>query len=203
MASGDFGYRFKRYVPFSWQLISLCRGDNPDLPSPPFATADLDRPRGKHQASRPTKTAASKLFLGIRHAQGQFVQLANPRVTKSSRRRWTGLVVALSVTFTVCDAQQVGFSPSYRFLSITQDLAFFQMKRTDQKSPQAMEPWRVINQLSSNRALAVGGSRHFESLKPCRYALLIPTSETTPFCLRLNSCESPRAPPPMDPPTFC
>jgi len=131
------------------------------------------------------------------------VHLAIPRVTKIGRRRWTGLVVALSVTLTVCDAQQVGLSSSYRFLLLTQDLASFQTKRAEQKAPQAMSPWQIFNESSANRGQTAGGTRYLDGIQTFQYALAPLASERNPFCLRLNSCESPRAPPPMDPPTFC
>ena len=132
------------------------------------------------------------------------MHLADPRVTKSRRRRWTGLVVALSVTLTVCDAQQVGLSPSYRFLFMNQDLASFQMKRTEQKAPQAMGPWVAYIEAAASRGPATGFSRYLHRNEAFQYALSPLSGTSDPyFCLRLNSCESPRAPPPMDPPTFC
>ena len=160
---------------------------------------------GRRQCCHPngTRASPSKLLLGIRHAEGQFVHLANPRVTRSYRRRWTGLVVALSVTLTVCDAQQVGLSPSYRFLLISPDLAAFQNKRPEQKAPQAMGTWRIFNQTLSSRGPASGASRYLDGTKAFQYALAPLTCLSSPFCLRVNSCESPRAPPRMDPPTFC
>ena len=94
------------------------------------------------------------MLLGIRHAEGQFVHLANPRLTKISRRRWTGLVAALSVTLTVCDAQQVGLSPSYRFLLFTQNLASFQIQPTEQKAPQALDVWRAYSETLTTRSQA-------------------------------------------------
>ena len=143
------------------------------------------------------------MLLGIRHAEGLFVHLANPRVTKSCRRRWTGLVVALSVSLTVCDAQQVGLSPSYRFLLITQNLASFQIQRTEQKAPQAMGCWRVFTETLSSRGQNFGLSRDLDGLTAFQYVLAPLVRPRSPFCLRVNSCESPRAPPRMDPPTFC
>jgi len=132
------------------------------------------------------------------------VHLANHRVTKNCRRRWTGLVVALSVTLTVCNAQQVGLSPSYRFLFMNQDLASFQMKRTEQKAPQAMGPWVAYSETASSRGPATGFSRYLHGNEAFQYALHpLAGCPDSYFCLRLNSCESPRAPPPMDPPTFC
>jgi len=111
--------------------------------------------------------------------------------------------VALSVTLTVCDAQQVGLSTSYRFLLTTQAVASFQSKRAEQKAPQAMSPWLIFNETQSSRGQASSGSRYLDGTKAFQYVLAPFTSHTSPFCLRLNSCESPRAPPRMDPPTFC
>ena len=142
-------------------------------------------------------------MLGIRHAKGVSVHLAHPRVSKSCRRRWTGLVVALSVTLTVCDAQQVGLSPSYSFLLISQDLTPFQMKRTEQKAPQDLSAWQAFDPSVSSRPQVSGAARYLNNTKAFQYALAPVACLRDPFSLRINSCESPRAPPPMDPPTSC
>ncbi len=66
-----------------------------------------------------------------------------------------------------------------------------------------MEPWRVINENSSNRSLAGGLSRYLDGAKTFQYALAPEPSLGNPLCVRVNSCESPRAPPLMDPPILC
>jgi len=135
--------------------------------------------------------------LGIRRAEGLFVHLAHLRVTSGNRRRWTGLVVALTVTFTACDAQQIGLSSSCGLLSLNR-LPFFQTKRPEQKAPQALSPVQILNE-----ALAIRGpfpsSRQLKITKKFQYILAPLTCWSAAFCLRLNSCESPRAPPLMDP----
>jgi len=111
--------------------------------------------------------------------------------------------VALAVTLTVCDAQQVGLSPSYRFLLLSPDLASFQMKRVEQKAPKDLFIYRASDESLASRSQLSGGSRELCSPKVFRYALAPTADLHTPFCQRVNSCESPRAPPLMDPPILC
>jgi hypothetical protein len=111
--------------------------------------------------------------------------------------------VALTVTFTVCDAQQIGLSPSMESLLITGNRLAFQIKRPDQKAPQDLGPTRLVNEAYASRGQISGGSRHLDGAQAFQYMLAAPISWASPFCQRLNSCESPRAPPLMDPPTFC
>jgi len=144
-----------------------------------------------------------KNLLGIRHALRQFVQLANPRVTKYLQRRWTGFVVALTVSFTVCDAQQIGLSPSGDLLLTTTLRPAFQMKRPEQKAPQDLGPLPLYNQAFASRVQLNGTTVHPGGLNEFQYALVSAMRWESHFCLRLNSCESPRAPPLMDPPTLC
>jgi hypothetical protein len=112
--------------------------------------------------------------------------------------------VAFTVTFTVCDAQQIGLSPSGDLLLTTQRLVSFQIKRPVQKTPSDLGPLRISNGgLVGGRSQLSGSSRQLDDSKGIQYSLMAPVCWAKPFFLRLNSCESPRAPPPMDPPTFC
>ena len=117
-------------------------------------------------------------------------------------RRWTGLVVALTVTFTVCDAQQTGLSTSYGASSCGKRL-LFQTKRPEQKAPQALSPVQIFNETLAIRGSSSGSSRVLGNSRDFQYALPSMDCWSGSFCLRLNSCESPRAPPLMDPPIFC
>ncbi len=95
-------------------------------------------------ASCENKATIAKIFLGIRHAKGLSVHLANPRVTKERMRRWTGFAVALTVTFAVCDAQQIGLSPSDGSLLSLKTLTSLRMVRPEQKAPPVIAPLRFI-----------------------------------------------------------
>lgn len=110
--------------------------------------------------------------------------------------------MALSVTFTVCDAQQIGFSSSGVFMSTTQRLAFQQFKRPAQKTPSDLGPLRISDQGLAGRSPLFGSSRDLNGTNCFQYNLVLPICWAEPFSLRPNSCESPRAPPLMDPPTF-
>jgi hypothetical protein len=141
--------------------------------------------------------------LGIRRAKALSVHLANLRVTTERRRRWTGLAVALTVTFTACDAQQIGLSPSDGFLSPNKNLASLRMMRPEQKAPPVLAPLRVFNQAFASRKQVSGTPRSFDESKCFRYALLSPACRLNTLCSQPNSGESTRGPPRMDPPIFC
>jgi hypothetical protein len=113
------------------------------------------------------------------------------------------LAVALTVTFTVCDAQQIGLSPSGDLLLMTLRPVSFQTNRPVQKTPSDLGPLRLSNEGLASRSQFAGSSRNPNDSKGFQYSLVVPICWAKPFFLRLNSCESPRAPPPMDPPTFC
>jgi hypothetical protein len=119
-------------------------------------------------------------------------------------RKWTGLFVALTVTFAVCDAQQIGLSPSCGLLSSMKagfTRLVFQMERPEQKAPQGVEMVRVSTPTFAARSQMDATPTGFEFTDfPC--SPLRPASGLDLHGLRLNSCESTRAPP-MDPPTFC
>ncbi len=140
--------------------------------------------------------------LGIIDAEGLIVYLANLRVSRNRRRRWTRIVMALTVTFTVCDAQQIGLSSSYGYLSLKNVIAF-QTKRPEQKAPLALNPLRLGNEALALKLPLSASTRLSDDLKAFQYALPLADGCAADFCLRLNSCESPRAPPLMDPPTLC
>jgi len=153
---------------------------------------------------RDTKKATyTQKSLGIRRAKALSVHLANPRAIKDRRRKWTGLAVALTVTFTVCDAQQIGLSPADGFLLPSNYLASSRMMRPEQKAPAVLAPLLISNQAYASRKQAPGAPRSFGDTKCFRYALITPACWLSALCLRFNSCESPRAPPRMDPPVFC
>jgi hypothetical protein len=110
--------------------------------------------------------------------------------------------VALSVTFTVCDAQQIGLSPSDGSSSFRANFASYQTKRPEQKAPQVILGPMLVSDESATTRLAgsprLGGANNY-----FQYGLAPANRWPASFCLRLNSCESPRAPPLMDPPISC
>jgi hypothetical protein len=152
---------------------------------------------------RPIRPIQPKKNLGIRRAKALSVHLANPRVTNERRRRWTGLAVALTVTFTVCDAQQTGLSPSDDFLLPIKNLASSRMMRPEQKAPPILAPLRISNQAFASRKQASGPARSFDESKCFRYALIAPACWLNTLCPQPNSGESTRGPPRRGPPLFC
>ena len=112
--------------------------------------------------------------------------------------------MALAVIITLGDAKRISLSPSFalRLLPLS-NLAAFQIKRGEQKAPQDLGPVRFSYDALSIRSLFSSGSRFINGSKGFQYVLVPVACWPNPFCLRLNSCESPRAPPLMDPPSFC
>ena len=143
-----------------------------------------------------------EFFLGIGDAKALSVHLANPRVTKERRRRWTGLAVALIVACTVCDAQQIGLSSSDGLLLRTQNLVSGRVTPTEQKAPPVLAPSRVSDQALAARLLFSGASRPFASQLCFRYALRSVSCALNTLSPQPNSGESTRGPP-RETPTFC
>jgi hypothetical protein len=131
------------------------------------------------------------------------VHLANPRVTKERMRRWTGFAVALTVTIAVCDAQQIGLSPSDGSLLSLKTLTSLRMVRPEQKAPPVIAPLRFSNQAFASRKQAAGTFRYFDGSKCFRYALISPGAWSNALCSQVNSDKRTRDPPRMDPPFFC
>jgi len=111
--------------------------------------------------------------------------------------------VALTVTLTVCDARQIGLSPSDGSSLPNKNLASLQMVRPEQKTPPVLAPMRVSNQVFASRRQAPGVPRSFDDSKCFRYALIAPGCCLNTLCPQPNSGESTRGPPRMDPPIFC
>jgi hypothetical protein len=111
--------------------------------------------------------------------------------------------MALTVTFTVCDAQQVRLSSPEDFLLPIKNFVSLRMMRTEQKAPLILAPFRISNEIFASRKQGAGTPRNFGGLKNFRYALLLPDCWLNPLCPQPNSGESTRGPPRMDPPIFC
>jgi hypothetical protein len=124
-------------------------------------------------------------------------------VTKERRRRWTGFAVALTVTFTVCDAQQIGLSPSGSLLLPIKNPASMRMMIPEQKAPPVLAPWSISNQAFVSRKQSAGAPRYFDGSKCFRYALISPRCWLHTLCSQPNSSENTRGPPRRGPPLFC
>jgi hypothetical protein len=122
--------------------------------------------------------------------------------TKVCRRRWTGLLAVSAVILALGDAKQTGLSPSRVFFLPIKNLVSFQFNRGEQKAPQDLGPIRIADLTPGIRSLFSDGSRFIDGSKCFQYALVLPVW-SKPFCLRLNAFESPRAPPPLAPSSFC
>jgi hypothetical protein len=108
--------------------------------------------------------------------------------------------VALTVSFTVGDARHVTLSRFFDSSPLT-FLASFQMKRTEQKAPNDLNLVRFSEDRMSRPATSAG-SRAPVALRQFQYALSPLPRLSNHLCCELNACESPRAPPLMDPPQF-
>ena len=111
--------------------------------------------------------------------------------------------MALTVTFTVCDAQQVGLSPSGAFLLATHNLASLRTVRPEQKAPPTITPVRVCNEAFVIRKQVTGTPRAYDRSNGFSFAFISSDSWLKPLRPQPNSGETNRGPPRMDPPTLC
>jgi hypothetical protein len=109
----------------------------------------------------------------------------------------------LTVTFTVCDAQQISLSPSDGLLLLNPTLALLRTVRPEQKAPPVLAPLRLTYQTFANRKQVSSTSRTFDRSAGFRYALVMPDAWLKVLCPQPNSGESTRGPPRMGPPIFC
>ena len=112
-------------------------------------------------------------------------------------------MVALTVTFTVCDAQQIGLSPSDGSSLAIKYLASWRTVRPVQKAPPILAPLRVTSQSFASRKQATGTPRYFDVSKCFRYALVSPACGLKGLSSQQKSGETTRGPPRMDPPISC
>jgi hypothetical protein len=170
--------------------------NNPIHPSPNPALLDENR------LAPWDKATFAKNFIGIGHAKALSVHLANHRVTQDRRRKWTGFVVALTVTFTVCDAQQIGLStPGFSFSP--RNSAFVPGVSPEQKTPPQLGPVPSSNQPLASRGQLSGSPGSYDGSGGFRYGVLSLAGWLRAFGPQLNSGESTRGPPLMDPPISC
>ena len=110
--------------------------------------------------------------------------------------------MALTVTFTVCDAQQISLSSSEGPSLPLQNLALMHSVRPEQKAPPALTPLRSGNEVFVARKQIAGTPRSYGD-NGFRYAFLSTENWFKPLCPQPNSGETNRGPPRMDPPTLC
>jgi hypothetical protein len=82
-------------------------------------------------------------------------------------------------------------------------VASFQIKLPEQKAPLALGPLRLTYEAFASRGQGNGGTSHLDGSEGYGSGLASLPDWSNPFCQRLNSFESPRAPPLMDPPILC
>ena len=130
------------------------------------------------------------------------MHLANPRATEDRRRRWTGLAVALTATFTVCGAQQIGLSPSEGSLFGGPSPAVSRTVRPEQKTTPVLAPFRVVNEALASRKQPIESARTFApGLSEIGVAL--PARTFALLSCQSKAGETTRGPPLMDPPRSC
>ncbi|HUB66120.1 MAG TPA: hypothetical protein VL981_01390 [Candidatus Methylacidiphilales bacterium] len=103
--------------------------------------------------------------------------------------------MASAVVLTLSDAKQTGLSSSGALLLLPiKNLISFHFNRSEQKAPHDLGPIRITDPTTGIRSLFTDGSRFIDGAQCFQYVLGSP-AWAKPFCLRLNSFESPRAPP--------
>jgi hypothetical protein len=128
----------------------------------------------------------------------------NRKASHGQRRKWTGWAVAFTVSLTVCNAgsalalspQLYGGLPAFTFLSS------FQIKRPEQKAPHDLNVIRVSSDQRISRSFASGAAQFTERSGGVQYLGVADSLGGNAFGSSTDSCESPRAPPLMDPPFF-
>jgi hypothetical protein len=110
--------------------------------------------------------------------------------------------VALTVTFTVCDAQQIGLSTSGGLLLSPLKLANVRTALPEQKTPPVLAPLSNSSQSYASRKQLAGTPCVFGA-NCFRYALSAPFSWLSALGSPLNSAQTTRGPPRMDPPLSC
>jgi hypothetical protein len=131
------------------------------------------------------------------------VQLAYPRITVEQRRRWIGLAVALTVTFTVCDARQINLSLAGDDLLPLKGPSSTRMTPAEQKAPQELGTMSTSPQIFASREQVFSAPHSFDGSKCFRYSLISVATWLQTLCSERISSESTRGPPLMDPPTSC
>ena len=108
--------------------------------------------------------------------------------------------MALTVTCTVCAAQQIGLSPSATPLTDGWHTAIAGSVRPEQKATPVLAPFRA-NEFLVNRKQPVDASRALEG--GGEFGRVLPVSEMHLLSCQSIAGENTRGPPRMDPPRFC
>ena len=125
------------------------------------------------------------------------------KLTVATSRRLTSirLAVALTVSLTLCDADELGASRSC-LSSACAYLSSFQMERPAQKAPRDLSFWRLTEDAGMSRTLASSGSRVVDDELGFRYTLGASRPWLQLLGSQINAFESPRAPPREGPVPF-
>jgi hypothetical protein len=110
--------------------------------------------------------------------------------------------VALTVTITVCEAQQTGLSPSDAALFGGQHATFSRSVRPEQKTTPVLAPFRAVNEALSSRKQPIETGRSFVT-GISKLPLILPDNPFDLLSYQSKAGESTRGPPRMDPPLSC
>jgi hypothetical protein len=111
--------------------------------------------------------------------------------------------VALTVTFAVCDAQQMGLSPSGGLSLPLKTLSFLRTARPEQKTPPTLTPLRISNESFASRKQISGTPLEFDPSKCFRYALTSTDGWFKALCPQSNLGGTTRGPPRTGLINFC
>jgi hypothetical protein len=110
--------------------------------------------------------------------------------------------VALTVTFTVCNAQQIGLSPADGILFGGQRVSLSRTVRPEQKTTPVLAPFRAVNEAIASRKQLIESPRTFAP-GVSEIAMALPARTFALFSCRSKAGETTRGPPLMDPPRSC
>jgi len=110
--------------------------------------------------------------------------------------------VALTVTFTVCDAQQIGLSPSGSLFSGGSHPTVSRTVRPEQKTTLTLAPFRATGESVASRKPSTETARPFDARAP-QYGLALPGRALELLSSQSKAGETTRGPPLMDPPRSC
>jgi hypothetical protein len=110
--------------------------------------------------------------------------------------------VALTVTFTVCDAQQIGLSPSAGVLWGDPGVALARSVRPEQKATPTLAPFRAPIEVFASRKQPSENGRSFGQ-GGFRYVLKARSDGLRSLCFLSRLGQTTRGPPLMDPPLSC
>ncbi len=110
--------------------------------------------------------------------------------------------MALTVTFTVCDAQQIGLSPAVGILLGGQRVSLSRTVRPEQKTTPVLAPFRAVNEPVASRKQSLEAARTFAP-GVAEVSLALPVRSFALISCQSIAGETTRGPPLMDPPRSC